>query len=216
MPDTLTADEQFFYDNAGWSYGPDETPEEGRERNARELALAEAWAKAEGVEFIWEDDAWVDHQSDARHLDEAVPETCEVCTARLGEHVESLGCIDDATDDYRRVVEADLAAELRFKLEGPPAPPRPAGRLRRLVRRLVAPFLLAVPLAVGGLALWADASTLAPQPVCQEDDPCWDCETMGDRICGPVHVEAWGPPEYGWVQVRDGHGRLVFGPYRGR
>ena len=21
---------------------------------------------------------------------------------------------------------------------------------------------------------------------CQEDDPCWDCHTMGNRICGPV------------------------------
>ena len=21
---------------------------------------------------------------------------------------------------------------------------------------------------------------------CQEDDPCWDCSTMGNGICGPV------------------------------
>ena len=21
---------------------------------------------------------------------------------------------------------------------------------------------------------------------CLEDEPCWDCETMGNRICGPV------------------------------
>lgn len=21
---------------------------------------------------------------------------------------------------------------------------------------------------------------------CHEDMPCWDCETMGNRICGPV------------------------------
>lgn len=21
---------------------------------------------------------------------------------------------------------------------------------------------------------------------CNEDEPCWDCETMGNRICGPV------------------------------
>ena len=21
---------------------------------------------------------------------------------------------------------------------------------------------------------------------CQEDEPCWDCETMGNRICGPL------------------------------
>lgn len=22
------------------------------------------------------------------------------------------------------------------------------------------------------------------QEACQEDEPCWDCETMGNRICG--------------------------------
>lgn len=21
---------------------------------------------------------------------------------------------------------------------------------------------------------------------CQEDEPCWDCETMGNQICGPL------------------------------
>ncbi|MEO7555482.1 MAG: hypothetical protein ABIV94_02605, partial [Acidimicrobiales bacterium] len=26
---------------------------------------------------------------------------------------------------------------------------------------------------------------------CQEDDPCWDCSTMGNHVCGPtVTVEA--------------------------
>lgn len=24
-----------------------------------------------------------------------------------------------------------------------------------------------------------------PAPVCQEDEPCWNCETMGNRTCGP-------------------------------
>lgn len=22
-------------------------------------------------------------------------------------------------------------------------------------------------------------------PVCEEDEPCWDCATMGNRVCGP-------------------------------
>jgi hypothetical protein len=26
----------------------------------------------------------------------------------------------------------------------------------------------------------------APQTICEEDEPCWDCRTMGNRICGPV------------------------------
>ncbi len=27
--------------------------------------------------------------------------------------------------------------------------------------------------------------------VCHEDEPCWDCETMGNKICGP----GAGPPD---------------------
>ena len=22
---------------------------------------------------------------------------------------------------------------------------------------------------------------------CEEDQPCWDCHTMGNRVCGPVN-----------------------------
>ncbi len=34
-------------------------------------------------------------------------------------------------------------------------------------------------------------TTLPPEEppvteVCQEDEPCWDCETMGNQICGPI------------------------------
>lgn len=25
---------------------------------------------------------------------------------------------------------------------------------------------------------------------CQEDEPCWDCETMGNMVCGPDHRQA--------------------------
>ncbi len=25
---------------------------------------------------------------------------------------------------------------------------------------------------------------------CQEDEPCWDCHTMGNLICGPIPVPA--------------------------
>ena len=30
--------------------------------------------------------------------------------------------------------------------------------------------------------------------VCQEDEPCWDCETMGNGICGPVVAPTPEPP----------------------
>jgi hypothetical protein len=49
-------------------------------------------------------------------------------------------------------------------------------------------------------------TTLAPPttaPPCQEDDPCWDCATMGNLQCGPIpgeptlipaaNIEAPGP-----------------------
>lgn len=32
----------------------------------------------------------------------------------------------------------------------------------------------------------ATVSEVGPVPVCQEDQPCWDCATMGNLVCGPV------------------------------
>lgn len=31
-------------------------------------------------------------------------------------------------------------------------------------------------------------TTTVPEVPCEEDDPCWECETMGNRICGPIPV----------------------------
>lgn len=36
--------------------------------------------------------------------------------------------------------------------------------------------------------------TPTPEPVCQEDEPCWDCETMGNRICGDPDPEVLTDP----------------------
>ena len=34
-------------------------------------------------------------------------------------------------------------------------------------------------------------------PVCQEDEPCWDCKTMGNRICGnTLPTEAATRPDH--------------------
>lgn len=30
-----------------------------------------------------------------------------------------------------------------------------------------------------------DIKRTLEQAPCAEDEPCWDCETMGNRICGP-------------------------------
>lgn len=32
------------------------------------------------------------------------------------------------------------------------------------------------------------STTTTTTTVIMEDDPRWDCETMGNRICGPVHL----------------------------
>jgi hypothetical protein len=104
----------FFAKHGGLSYNPHtETPEMGRRRGALQLAKAEQWAKDNGVTFVWEDD-W-DILSHVKEFDcyDAEPDTCERVRAITadGETLASLSCIDDATSEYRRVVEADLAYE---------------------------------------------------------------------------------------------------------
>lgn len=37
----------------------------------------------------------------------------------------------------------------------------------------------------GSKAPTGEAYGSRPIPACQEDDPCWNCQTMGNRICGP-------------------------------
>lgn len=113
--------EQFFYDHAGWSYDPaKETAEEGRRQCAKELAEAEAWGRKAGLEFDWQDDWEIGNHGEfygpGSAYEDAEPERCEQVSARLnGEVVASLGCVDDASDEYRRVVEAELAAEARHR-----------------------------------------------------------------------------------------------------
>jgi hypothetical protein len=114
---TLTSAEQFFYDHAGWSYGPNETSEEGRVRSAREYAAAEQWAKDHDVYFVWELDP-MPWDGDVKWTGNVW--TCAAC-ADYGMTQEvrvlaSLGGIameHNLTDPYRRVVEAELAAEAR-------------------------------------------------------------------------------------------------------
>lgn len=115
---------QFFHDNAGWSYDPRrESSEQGRQRCAYALAAAEAWAENMGMRFTWEDDWDVGSHREHYGADSAYsdgePTTCETCIAWKPlpydgwQDVASLGCIDDATDDYRRVIAAELAMEVR-------------------------------------------------------------------------------------------------------
>lgn len=52
----------------------------------------------------------------------------------------------------------------------------------------------------------APATVAAKATECHEDEPCWDCHTMGNRICGselpavprwPTHVDPGMPPVVG-------------------
>lgn len=91
----------FFFDNAGWSYDPKtQTEEEGRMETANRLALAEAFAQEAGIEFTWE-------------VDEVYDGATLYCCQCVQFPSACLGGIDvDETDDYARVVKAELALEL--------------------------------------------------------------------------------------------------------
>lgn len=109
--------EKFFFDNAGFSYNPaTQTPEEGHRECAVALAAAEVWGTLNGLTVEWADDWSIgDHcaEFDCYYDNDTGPETCETAVARdaAGSILASLCCIDDATNDYRRVVEAELAYE---------------------------------------------------------------------------------------------------------
>lgn len=75
-------------------------------------------AEAIGYTFEWRDD-WdlgVSHAEfySAEAYPDGEPETCErvVLVDADGLVMASLGCIDDATDEYRREVENELACEV--------------------------------------------------------------------------------------------------------
>jgi len=108
---------QFFKQHAGYSYNPAaETPEQGRQRCARSLARAERKASDTGMSFGWS----VDPCFDSREFSDETPAyQLWQCVAydSDGRAVAALSGIDfgrDGTpwgDTYRRVVEAELAAE---------------------------------------------------------------------------------------------------------
>ncbi len=105
---------RFFYEHAGYNFNPaTETVEQGKLRCAKSLANAERYAQSQGFTFTWEDDWMVDHAKEYDCYEDGGPETCEACICRDsdGNVLASLCCIDDATSEYRRVIEAELASE---------------------------------------------------------------------------------------------------------
>jgi len=97
---------QFFLEHAGYATPP------GREACAFELAYAEQYAKQCGWAYQWEDDpepdlSWAIAEENGYEI-----ETVEMVTLydQGGKWLDSLCGITDATREYRRVVEAELAA----------------------------------------------------------------------------------------------------------
>jgi hypothetical protein len=108
-------DAAFFYRHAGYGYDPKkETQEQGRRRGAKALANALAKAHAEGYTFEWVEDAEGD-RSGIEH--DGSIYGC-VMHSPSGKDVASLWAIDlgdrdPYSDPYARVVEAELATEVK-------------------------------------------------------------------------------------------------------
>ena len=116
--------ERFFYNHAGFSYDPKtETSEQGKVRCAKELAETERVAKNLSWYCEWTNDWGVGSHKEYFGADSAYadrePETCESCRLldESGEYLQSLGCIDDADANYRRVIEAELASEALYEYD---------------------------------------------------------------------------------------------------
>lgn len=114
----MTKQEQFFYNNAGYSINTSagETPEQGKIRGAVRLAAAETWAAQQGYTFSFQSDPEGCIGCDCGSNDCACENgTCnpEVCTMFDADdrYVQSLGSICGATPEYRRVIRAELALE---------------------------------------------------------------------------------------------------------
>lgn len=172
MTKPLTAAERFFYQHAGFSHAPNQTPEDGKRECVMQLAEAEAAAKRARVTFTWSHDPDTDSLD---FCDDAPPWKLWQCMAyKGGECVGSLGGVDFGRDrapyedSYSRVVEAEIALEAMK--EGAFNPPATAP----------APFTAEIyAQLLEALAEWAEDpiycmasnGSAAPQGKCD----CWAC-----------------------------------------
>lgn len=110
---------QFFYTHAGFSYDPKtETKTQGKRRCARALAKAEAYAYEHDWTYEWGEDSCIG--ADCGNTETCDHPCCQgtehVCLCLTlrdaeGNHLESLGSICEPSDEYKRVVRAELALE---------------------------------------------------------------------------------------------------------
>jgi hypothetical protein len=103
----------FFFTNAGFSYGKNETVEQGRLRCAKALAKAETEAAEMGLSFRWQ----LDGMTNREWTDDGEETQTWECSVLLnGKIYASLCGVDFGTgepwgSDYARVVQAELSIE---------------------------------------------------------------------------------------------------------
>ena len=102
---------QFFRTHAGGIIG-------NNAATALALAKAERYANMHDLKFEWSDDWSVGSHREfygkGSCYEDHEPSTCESCVLWNAAHTKvlaSLSCIDDASAEYRRVIEAELALE---------------------------------------------------------------------------------------------------------
>jgi len=108
--DHLKKNAEFFYKHAAYSYGPGQTKRQGRMEGAMKLARAEREAEERGWKVEWEYDETPYDMGDA---ETEMPNEVLVAVLKDANNnvIGSLSGIGDPDDNYRRVVEAELALE---------------------------------------------------------------------------------------------------------
>jgi len=114
-------DVAFFREQAGYSYDPKtETPGQGRQRCAEQLAQAKEWAFNHGWRYYWFADPDGCIGGDCGEMETCNHPCCHgtehtvlCCQLWSAEHklLASLGSICEPDANYKRVVEAELALE---------------------------------------------------------------------------------------------------------
>jgi hypothetical protein len=117
MSKAMTKAERFFWSHAGFSYDAKvETKSQGRRKCATYLAEAEAWAE-DCLTYAWEWDEYTSHEDLGCEEHCAREHEVYVCVAKYrdGQTAACLGGIADPDRNYRRVIEAELAAEAKHE-----------------------------------------------------------------------------------------------------
>jgi len=85
------------------------------------------------------------------------------------------------------------------------------------MRRFIASTIVAAALLTGAAATSPAAASRRPAVPCQEDQACWNCHTMGNRICGPILIPpaVWVRDEAGTVTYSEMMAETMPGPFVG-